>query len=76
MVSIMKMSHIHTEIQSSILNYLSIHPDASAPAEDICSNWLANENVTHSIEQVQTALDRLVDHGEMHRMSGSNIYAL
>ncbi|WNC72833.1 hypothetical protein RGQ13_02330 [Thalassotalea psychrophila] len=72
----MKMSHIHTEIQAGILNYLSIHPNASAPAEDICSNWLANENFAHNIEQVQTALDRLVDHGEMHKMSDSNLYSL
>lgn len=72
----MKMSHIHTELQSSILNYLSIHPDASAPVEDICSNWLANENVSHNIDQVQTALDRLIDHGELHKRVGSDLYTL
>ncbi|WNC68201.1 hypothetical protein RI845_16945 [Thalassotalea nanhaiensis] len=72
----MKMSHIHTEIQAGILNYLSIHPDASAPVEDICSRWLANESVAHNIEQVQTAVDRLVEHGEMHKMSDSDLYSL
>ncbi|WOH35956.1 hypothetical protein RI844_11240 [Thalassotalea fonticola] len=72
----MKMSHIHTEIQMGILNYLSIHPEASAPVEDICSNWLANESVSHNIDQVQTALDRLVDHGELHKRPGSDLYNL
>ena len=70
------MSHIHTEIQSGILNYLSIHPNASASAEEICSHWLANESVSHNIEQVQTAVDRLVEHGEMHKISDSDLYSL
>ena len=72
----MKMSHIHSEIQTGIINYLSVHPDASAPVESICSNWLANESVSHNIDQVQTALDRLVAHGEVHKRQDSDLYTL
>ena len=72
----MKMSHLHSEIQTGILNYLSVHPRASAPVENICSNWLANESVSHNIDQVQTALDRLVAHGEVHKRQDSDLYTL
>ena len=72
----MKMAELHSEIQSGILSYLAIHPDASASLQDVYSHWLLNERFSYSIEQVQTALDRLVDHGEIKRRSGSNIYML
>jgi len=67
----MKMSDLHSEIQTGILDYLSIHPDASASLQGIYSSWLVNEKFSYNIEQVQTALDRLVDHGELKRRSGT-----
>ncbi len=72
----MKLTDLHSEIQTAIIDYLSIHPTASGSAQRICCNWLANEKVSHSIEQVQTALDRLVEHGEIRRRSGSDLYTL
>jgi len=72
----MKMTELHSEIQTGILNYLSINPSASASVQGIYSKWLVNESVSYNIEQVQTALDRLVDHGELKKRSGSNIYTL
>ncbi|KGJ90629.1 hypothetical protein ND16A_1851 [Thalassotalea sp. ND16A] len=72
----MKMSDIHSEIQAGILNYLSIHPGAAGSVAEISSNWLADENVAHNLEQVQTAVDRLVDHGELHKSMGTNLYTL
>jgi len=67
----MKMADLHSEIQTGILDYLSIHPDASASLQGIYSSWLVNEKVSYNIEQVQTALDRLVDHGKIKRRSGT-----
>ncbi len=72
----MKMADLHSEIQSGILSYLAIHPDASASLQGVYSQWLLNETFSYNIEQVQTALDRLVDHGDITRRSGSNIYML
>lgn len=74
-VTLMKMSDIHSEIQMGILNYLSAHPDASASAQRIQANWLANERCDHSIDQVQTAIDRMVDRGELSKRPGSNLYS-
>ena len=67
----MKLTDLHSEIQTGILDYLSIHPNASASLQGIYSSWLVNEKVSYNIEQVQTALDRLVDHGELKRRSGT-----
>ena len=72
----MKMAELHSEIQSGILCYLTIHPEASASVQDVYSHWLLNETFSYNIEQVQTALDRLVDHGDIKRRPGSNIYML
>ena len=72
----MKTAELHSEIQAGIINYLSIHPSASASVKGIYSEWLTNERVSYNIEQVQTALDRLVDHGEIQKRSGSNVYTL
>jgi len=67
----MKLTDLHSEIQTGILDYLSIHPNASASLQGIYSSWLVNEKVSYNIEQVQTALDRLVAHGELKRRSGT-----
>jgi len=72
----MKMADLHSEIQTGILDYLSIHPDSSASLQGIYSSWLVNEKVSYNIEQVQTALDRLVEHGELKRHVDSNTYTL
>jgi hypothetical protein len=72
----MKISDLHSEIQAGILDYLSNHPSASASLQVIHSDWLANERVPHNIEQVQTALNRLVDHGELKRCPNTDIYSL
>lgn len=67
----MKMAELHSEIQSAILDYLSNHPNDSACLQVIYSHWLDNESVPFNIEQVQTALDRLVEHGELKRSQDS-----
>ena len=73
---IMKMAEIHSEIQTGIINYLSVHPDASASVQRICNHWLVNERYSHNIDQVQTAVNDLLAQGEMHQCSDSNIYTL
>ena len=72
----MKMTDIHSEIQLGIINYLSVHPNASASVHRICNQWLANERYSHNIDQVQTAVDGLLARGEMHKRSGADIYTL
>lgn len=72
----MKMKDIHSEIQTGIINYLSVHPEASASVQRICNQWLANERYSHNIDQVQTAVDTLLTRGEMHKRSGADIYTL
>ena len=72
----MKIAELHSEIQAGILSYLAIHPSESASVQGVYSDWLANERMSYNIDQVQTALDRLVDHGELRRRPGSNIYTL
>ena len=70
----MKLADLHSEIQTSILDYLSIHPEASASVQRVTTTWLVNERSSHSLEQVQTALDRLVERGELKRRLDSNVY--
>ncbi|MBL4763872.1 MAG: hypothetical protein JKX67_01105 [Colwellia sp.] len=73
---IMKIADLHSEIQMGIINYFSVHPDASASALRICNQWLANEKYSHNIAQVQTAVDGLLARGEIHKRSDSDIYIL
>lgn len=70
------MAELHNEIQAGILDYLSNHPNASASLQVIYSDWLANERFPFTIEQVQTALDRLVDHGELKKCTDTGLYSL
>jgi len=72
----MKISDIHSEIQTGIINYLSVHPGASASVKRICNQWLGNERYSHSIDQVQTAVDNLVVSGELHQNAETNVYTL
>ncbi|ALO33835.1 hypothetical protein CMT41_03175 [Colwellia sp. MT41] len=72
----MKMKDIHSEIQTGIINYLSAHPNASASVQGICNQWLSNEKYLHNIAQVQTAVDGLLNRGEMHKRSDSEVYTL
>ncbi len=72
----MKMNDIHSEIQTGIINYLSAHPEACASVQGICNQWLSNEKYLHNIAQVQTAVDGLLNRGEMHKKAGSNKYSL
>ncbi|KGJ93734.1 hypothetical protein [Colwellia psychrerythraea] len=72
----MKMQDIHSEIQRGIINYLSVHPTASASAQRICNQWLANERYSHNIAEVQTAIDGLLAQGEMHKRADTDIYTL
>jgi len=72
----MKMAEIHSEIQTGIINYLSMHPDASASVQRISNQWLANERYSHNVAQVQTAVNGLLAQGEMHQNTGSDIYTL
>ena len=72
----MKMADIHSEIQMGIINYLSVHPDASASVQRICNHWLTNERYSHNIAQVQTAVNVLLSRGEIHKRSDADIYTL
>ncbi len=72
----MKLADIHSEIQTGILNYLTIHPNSLASIDDISKNWLADEKVEHNTSQVQTAVNRLVDHGELNKRLGGDFYSL
>ena len=72
----MKMTDIHSEIQEGIINYLSAHPDASASVQGICNQWLSNERYSHNITQVQTAVNSLINRGEIHKNSNSDMYTL
>ncbi len=72
----MKMTDIHSEIQSGIINYLSVHPDASGSVQRICEQWLTNEKCAHNIFQVQTAVNSLLKRGEIHKHSDADIYTL
>ncbi len=73
---IMKMADIHSEIQTGIISYLSVHPEASASVHRICNQWLSNEKYSHNLAQVQTAVDGLLARGEMHKRSDTDIYTL
>ena len=73
---IVKMADIHSEIQTGIINYLSVNPGAAASIHHICNQWLGNERCPHNIAQVQTAVDRLLARGEMHKRSDADIYTL
>jgi len=70
----MKLVELHSEIQFSILEYFSNHPNASGSVETINFSWLTNERFPHNVDQVQTALDRLVDHGEINMSSDNNYF--
>jgi len=72
----MKMAEIHSEIQTGIINYLLMHPDASASVQRISNQWLANERYSHNVAQVQTAVNGLLAQGEIHQNTGSDIYTL
>jgi hypothetical protein len=72
----MKLEELHSEIQAGILSYLSIHPDAADSAQGIHDGWLTNQRISPSINEVQTALDRLVEHGELHKNEDADLYAL
>jgi hypothetical protein len=71
----MKMRDLHSDLQNGIINYLSVHPSALATVADISANWLANEKVEHNVAQVQTAVDRLVDQGELFQRLGGDFYS-
>ena len=75
-ITIMKMTDIHSEIQTGIIDSLSFHPDVSASVQRICEQWLTNERYSHNIAQVQTAVNTLLVRGEMHKRSDADIYTL
>lgn len=72
----MKMAQLHSELQADILRYLSIHPQASDTLGGVHSHWLDNERFSPNIEAVETALNRLIDHGELQRLADSSGAAL
>jgi len=70
------MADIHSEIQTGIINYLLVHPDASASIQRISNHWLTNEKYSHNLDQVQTAIDDLLAQGQVHKRPGTDIYTL
>ncbi len=72
----MKLYELHTELQSDILTYLTTHPRAMGNAEAIANEWLRDEKCEHNVHQVETALNGLVDKGELHRRLGGDFYSL
>jgi hypothetical protein len=58
--------------------YVTQHPQAADTSEGICMWWLGNERGGDSLEDVQIALDYLVETGRLSRLvhaDGTTIYA-
>lgn len=65
-------------IAQAIEGYVTEHPQAADTCEGICMWWLAGEPDGDSLEDVQTALDYLVEAGCLSRVvhaDGTTIYA-
>jgi hypothetical protein len=70
----MKLAELHSEVQHDILRYFSTHPGIEENAYGIHSNWFINEHISPSINEVQTALERLFESGDLKRRVNSDIY--
>jgi len=66
------------ELARQIQHYLSAHPNAADSVEGIHRWWLARQRYEESLEQVEQALDYLVDSGQVSRRveaDGRVVYA-
>ena len=66
-----------TEIQESVLGYLSEHPGAADSVDGIRNWWLYQRMARASVERVQRALDELEANGAIERATlhdGSVLY--
>lgn len=61
------------EVAERILRYLRAHPEAKDTLEGIAEWWLAQDKITHAVEQVAEALAWLVEKEELveWRITGS-----
>lgn len=65
-------------IAGIIERYLNEHPRAADTPEGICSWWIARQRYDESLDDVQNAINYLVELGRMSRVAlpdGSAVYA-
>lgn len=60
--------HDAAGIAGPILHYLREHPDAADTADGIRQWWLPRQGVTRSVDDVEAALDDLVERGIVARI--------
>lgn len=53
----------HLEVAERIRRYLRAHPEAKDTLEGIAEWWLAQDRITHAVEQVSEAVALLVEKG-------------
>jgi hypothetical protein len=57
------MKDDHLEVAEHILRYLQAHPEAKDTLEGIAEWWLAEDKISHVVEQVSEAVAWLVENG-------------
>lgn len=62
--------HLADELAHEIRNYLDGHPDAADTLEGVVQWWIGHERFMRGVGAVGRALDRLMDGGEVERISG------
>ncbi|NMP17951.1 hypothetical protein [Thalassotalea sp. Y01] len=71
----MKLHDLHNEVQAGILDYLAVHPNAMGSVEHISNDWLADEKFEHNVAQVQSAVNIMVNRGELVPRLGGDFYS-
>lgn len=61
----MTINDDHLEVAERIRRYLRAHPEAKDTLEGIAEWWLAEDKITHAVEQVSETLAWLVERGEL-----------
>ena len=59
-----------TEVEETILRYITAHPDACDSLEGICSWWLARQRQEDARRDVVAALEHLVASGRIQAWTG------
>ena len=68
-----------TEVESAVLRYLHLHPDAADTLEGIVDWWLPQQRYETARSRIESALNRLVDLGLLRTEElpdGGLLYAL
>lgn len=78
-VNQMTINDDHLEVAERILRYLREHPEAKDTVEGIAEWWLAEDKITHAVDQVSEAVAWLVEKGhlmERQVAGGKTIYEI